>query len=150
DVDHFKELNDEHGHLFGDLALAEIARCMQKGLRDSDILGRYGGDEFFAILPETDMPAAYQVAERLRKNVEQLKIESRLGKVHVTVSIGVYSSGRPPSQMQEVLDAADEGLHQAKRTGRNRSVPAERQRDDKIADQSPAPDKEAGDKFVFI
>lgn len=122
DVDRFKEINDRYGHLFGDLALTEVAKSMLAAMRDSDILGRYGGDEFLAILPETGITGAYRAAERLRRNVEHLTIVSQAGAVHPTVSVGIYASDRPPASTEVILEAADAGLRRAKGTGRNRSV----------------------------
>lgn len=122
DIDNFKALNDQHGHVFGDLVLAEIAKVLSKEVRDTDILGRYGGDEFLAILPQTDAADAYKVAERIRKAVETLRLQTGSVSVYATISVGVYAPEQLPSKAKEVLELADSALHQAKNVGRNRSV----------------------------
>ncbi len=122
DIDNFKTMNDQHSHLFGDLVLTEIAGIMLKEIRDSDIMGRYGGDEFLCILPETDSVNAYKVAERIRKGVEMLNMQTQDAVIRTTVSIGVYASDHLPLQARDILELADSALHQAKNVGRNRCV----------------------------
>ena len=122
DIDNFKALNDEYGHVFGDLVLSEIAGAINGEVRDSDILGRYGGDEFLAILPQTDAAEASGVAERIRKGVEALRLHAGGVAVIATVSIGIYASDKLPSEAKEIMESADSALHQAKRVGRNRSI----------------------------
>ena len=122
DIDQFKDMNDRHGHLLGDKVLVETARALTKEVRDTDILGRYGGDEFLAILPETDPASACKVAERVRKSVEALNLEWNGEVIRVTISIGVFSAASLPDRSQDILIMADTALRQAKNSGKNRSV----------------------------
>ena len=87
DLDHFKLVNDTYGHRVGDLVLQQLAGCCQKCVRDIDILGRYGGDEFVVFLPETDMEGAVRVAERLRREVASEPLETDAGKIPITISL---------------------------------------------------------------
>lgn len=122
DVDHFKRFNDEHGHDLGDRVLKAIADTLRGALRNHDIPCRYGGEEFLAILPNTTQSGAYAVAERLRKDAENLEIEG----LKVTVSIGVGAFPHVGQDSPEALvQAADSALYQAKNSGRNRVRVAE-------------------------
>jgi diguanylate cyclase (GGDEF)-like protein len=126
DVDHFKAVNDSCGHEAGDAVLRAVARACEGALRDSDLLARWGGEEFLALFPETDGPAALGVADRLRAAVERLKIEhDGSGVLSVTVSAGVATwvppgpdADRPDGDA--LLKRADEALYRAKAAGRNR------------------------------
>ena len=89
DLDHFKEINDNHGHLAGDHVLREVAKRTRANLRDTDVAGRYGGEEFGIILPGTERAGAEQVAERLRKNIASPLIELEDLEVQVTISLGL-------------------------------------------------------------
>jgi diguanylate cyclase (GGDEF)-like protein len=126
DVDHFKAVNDSHGHEAGDAVLCAVARACEGVLRESDLLSRWGGEEFLAVLPETDADAARGIAERLRGAVERLRIERPGGDARaVTVSAGVATWAPPgPSCERPDRDAllrqADEALYRAKAAGRNR------------------------------
>lgn len=115
DLDHFKQVNDEHGHLAGDEALRRVARTLQENLRGSEVVGRYGGEEFIIIFPGTTIDQAAAIAERIRAALERDKASS---KTAVTASIGVtrYKGGDPVV----LVDAADRALYAAKRAGRNR------------------------------
>jgi diguanylate cyclase (GGDEF)-like protein len=119
DIDHFKAINDTHGHLTGDSVLRGLAAILSKRLRPNDRLGRYGGEEFCAILPETPARNAGRIAEELRALVEAHAFVAEDSKVRVTISIGVGT-------LQEGMDvaalyrSADEMLYKAKRSGRNR------------------------------
>ena len=120
DIDHFKRVNDSHGHLVGDQALRWIVSVMQAELRAMDILCRYGGEEFCAILPETNHPGATRAAERLRAAVERSKFEYESVKLSLTVSVGGASwSNAAGSEVPDLLARADEFLLEAKRAGRN-------------------------------
>lgn len=122
DIDHFKNINDKYGHQTGDLALKTIAQTAQTGMRQSDLFGRYGGEEFMAVLTHTDGPSALRVAEHLRKTVSELGIKNGSGPIYLTVSIGV-SQARPEDLfLDEVIQRADEALYVAKQGGRNRVV----------------------------
>lgn len=122
DVDHFKAVNDNHGHATGDDVLRQVAAACNGALRGSDILGRIGGEEFGALLPETDTETAHLVAERLRRDVADLTIETKSGAISVTISIGVATASRDDSNLETTMAQADEALYQAKRQGRNKVV----------------------------
>ena len=128
DVDHFKRLNDEHGHLTGDRVLKALAVLFQDNVRKTDVVCRFGGEEFVFLLPYTQPKAAKDLLERVRKQVEQLYLLSAEGEaLKVTVSAGVTSVGTQNAQQSvnssaiiaEALAEADELLYQAKETGRN-------------------------------
>jgi diguanylate cyclase (GGDEF)-like protein len=118
DLDNFKRLNDEMGHHAGDAALVEIARLCRQHLRQSDVIARFGGDEFVVVMPGTHRGDALEIAERLRERVpiilrENVRYES-------TISGGISEFGRPDRFSSDVLKRADEGLYLSKRAGRNR------------------------------
>ncbi|MFB6285187.1 MAG: diguanylate cyclase [Candidatus Bipolaricaulia bacterium] len=120
DLDRFKAVNDTHGHGVGDSVLVGIAdRCRGK-LRDVDILGRYGGEEFVALLPETDLGQASEVAERLRQEVGRQPFETEAGTLSVTISVGVAAWSSDIDDLDELLAHADGALYEAKASGRNR------------------------------
>jgi two-component system cell cycle response regulator len=118
DVDHFKSINDTHGHSFGDDVLRSIAAAFTKTCRAGDIVCRYGGEEIAILLPATSVDQAAELAERLRAAVQFIPLSSHEIPVHVTCSFGVANLGDnvPPS----VIELADQALYHAKRTGRNR------------------------------
>jgi diguanylate cyclase (GGDEF)-like protein len=122
DIDHFKRINDSHGHLSGDKALREVAACLQERLRAQDIVGRWGGEEFIAILPDTGAAGAGLLAEQLRRAVEQLQVQSLVGKhMPLTISIGLHVPQAPdPGGSDEMVSTADRALYLAKQNGRNR------------------------------
>jgi two-component system, cell cycle response regulator len=124
DADHFKSLNDTHGHLAGDLVLRKIGAILRDSFRQSDTAGRYGGEEFVVILPETDMEAAQRKLELLREQVANTRIElgTRGATVQVTISTGMASFPQDGEDAMELLALADERMFQAKRDGRNRVV----------------------------
>lgn len=118
DIDRFKSINDTHGHPVGDLVIKALARVVMDSLRQSDLFGRYGGEEFVLALPDTDPVAAYALAERLRKAVRQ----SRLVAPHHlrwTISIGVAEMLCEDATIQPALERADYALYQAKAAGRD-------------------------------
>ena len=120
DVDHFKQYNDDYGHLAGDACLVEISRLLNGSLRDTDLLCRYGGEEFAAILPRADLEGAVAVAERMRRAVEAARLPHTLTGGTVTVSVGVASSlPSTKDRRNELLAGADAALYEAKRAGRN-------------------------------
>lgn len=123
DIDHFKKLNDTHGHLKGDESLTQVARTLQKTLnRPGDLLARYGGEEFVALLPETDETGALSVAERLHKVLGHTKPVEELER-QVTISIGgtTWTTQQARSTAEAMLDTADRALYLAKQNGRDRT-----------------------------
>jgi diguanylate cyclase (GGDEF)-like protein len=119
DLDLFKQINDTYGHSTGDQALRIIAEHMQLGLRSTDVLGRYGGDEFFALLVETDLQEALAVAERLSTQVKKTCIAVEGGYLELTTSIGAATMTADTINLDELINAADEALYRAKNAGRN-------------------------------
>lgn len=121
DVDHFKRINDEYGHIVGDKVLVAIANIMKEATRDGDLVGRWGGEEFLIICPETDAEQAEQVANRI---VKQLNSETLLGDINVTVSIGIATAFADEEEhnAETLLQTADKNLYQAKADGRNTVV----------------------------
>jgi len=125
DVDHFKRVNDVHGHLAGDLMLREIARAAGDTLRQPDLLGRYGGEEFMVFLPHADPLGAIDAAERIRERVAQLRLEWKGQTVRATVSVGVATFDEVHESLAALIQDADHALFAAKDAGRNcvRAVP---------------------------
>jgi len=121
DIDHFKRVNDTHGHLVGDIALKTVARCMTEHLRAYDMLVRYGGEEFVVLLPDTDIKNAQIVAERLRKAIADARIQHGDLSFQVTVSIGI-SPTQHEEKLETLIGEADQALYRAKELGRNRVV----------------------------
>ena len=119
DVDHFKRVNDTHGHLCGDKLLREIARVSGETLRQADVLARFGGEEFVVFLPHTDPLGALDVAERMRERVEQLSFSWEDRDVPVSVSLGVASLQFEHLTLDHLIHDADEALYSAKAAGRN-------------------------------
>ena len=121
DIDNFKQVNDTHGHPSGDEILKIIARSMRNNVRASDIVGRYGGEEFIILFSSIDKHSALQLAEKIRKNVES---DTR-SIVPVTVSIGI-ATGELENQIEEsmisLIKSADDALYEAKNLGKNRVV----------------------------
>ena len=126
DVDHFKSLNDAHGHAAGDNVLRNIGAILRNSFRESDTAGRYGGEEFIVILPETGIDAAQQKLESLRKQIENtmMVISARGQTAAITISAGLASFPQDGGSPGELVALADERMFQAKRSGRNRIVAA--------------------------
>ncbi|TFW16101.1 sensor domain-containing diguanylate cyclase [Duganella callida] len=123
DIDHFKRINDEHGHAAGDAVLRQLAELMREGQRKIDMLGRIGGEEFAILLPGTELDAAAVFAERLRQRVAQMALRLDDGvALHITVSIGIAAMGGKYPGSDPALIRADQALYSAKRGGRNRVV----------------------------
>lgn len=122
DIDHFKRFNDRYGHPAGDQLLCALVNLCQSSLRAVDILGRYGGEEFVIVLPETTTQAAAQAAERLRSKIEAMQLDFLPEPAHITISLGVSgydpSSGKPPS-LDLLIKQSDDALYAAKAAGRN-------------------------------
>ncbi|MEU3019126.1 MULTISPECIES: diguanylate cyclase [unclassified Nocardiopsis] len=137
DIDHFKRVNDSHGHLFGDQVLLGVATTIAQQLRQSDLLGRFGGEEFVVLLPGADTAEAWQAAERLRSQVGRMEIAVDDVQVSITISIGVAVAGDHGNDLVELLTAADLALYRAKETGRDRvCLPAGRA---EVSGQIPGP-----------
>jgi diguanylate cyclase (GGDEF)-like protein len=124
DVDDFKKYNDVNGHIYGSKALKQIGSIMKAMFRSSDILARYGGDEFVAMLPHTDKVGAFLAADRLREIVEQKSFggEESLPRGKITISLGVTSFPDFGDSVEGVLSYADKALYHAKKLGRNRTI----------------------------
>jgi len=128
DLDHFKEVNDRHGHLVGDQVLVAVAEALQRSIRDSDVVARYGGEEFVLLLPSTDVTGARELAERCRQVIAGTQVAGRHGLLSVTASMGVASlPAGSPGDLDRLLSAADDALYRAKDAGRDRVVVAERE-----------------------
>lgn len=126
DADNFKNINDSYGRELGDRMLKIIANCCRNNLRHFDIIGRYGGEDFVIMLPETPMNVAADVADRLRKSIESIRMETHKGELQVTVSVGVAIASEETSDLPALINRADMALYEAKRAGRNKVVVAER------------------------
>jgi len=123
DIDHFKRVNDTYGHMQGDVVLQKVAIHIQKELRSYDIAARYGGEEFVAVLPDTSLKEAFNVAERIRLSVKGMRFAGSLSNEFVTVSLGIALFPSPCfDDIDGLLRSADEALYQAKEQGRNRVV----------------------------
>lgn len=121
DLDYFKRVNDTYGHLFGDRILKGVAKRIRERIRETDLVCRYGGEEFTVLLPNTDLSGASIIAENIRSGLEKSRFRKGAETVRVTVSIGVASLLRHrPDSPQQLLDYADSALYRAKDTGRNR------------------------------
>jgi len=119
DIDHFKRINDAHGHAIGDEVLQAISRTCSQTLRTPDLMGRYGGEEFMVCLPETNREQAREVAERIRSAVKQHPFRAGEQDISVTISIGMATSDDRLRNFQDLLKIADEALYAAKRKGRD-------------------------------
>lgn len=120
DVDYFKNYNDKYGHLVGDAVLREVATTIKENIRQIDLVGRYGGEEFTVVLIESGKEQSKFVAERIRKAVEQKRIKVYDEDLRVTISIGVTTFPEDAGQAQSIIDKADQALYRAKEAGRNK------------------------------
>ena len=120
DIDHFKRINDTHGHGAGDEIICAVANVLAAGCRDQDIVGRYGGEEFVIVLPELDETDATVVAERLRLAIENLARDIMVPVDELSASFGVAALGADTRDMMDILECADQALYAAKQSGRNR------------------------------
>jgi diguanylate cyclase (GGDEF)-like protein len=120
DIDHFKVVNDTHGHDVGDAVLVHVSALCAGGMRTSDLFGRLGGEEFCAVLPETSLEAARALAERLRTGVERVPCPIAGMMIPVTISIGVAVGEESDVTLEALMKRADQALYAAKRNGRNR------------------------------
>jgi diguanylate cyclase (GGDEF)-like protein len=120
DIDHFKRINDVHGHLAGDFVLKEVARIVQSRIRRDEVFARYGGEEFAIILPETALEGATELAERLRKGVADHLFVFQADSIKVTISVGAALLHDADRGASDLIKRSDEKLYMAKNSGRNR------------------------------
>lgn len=120
DIDHFKNFNDRYGHLVGDQILREVGEIIKGSIREIDIPGRYGGEEFCIVLPDTDLNGAKYAAERIRSSTEERRITAYDANVRITVSVGIATYPTDARKRSELVDKADWTLYKAKKQGRNR------------------------------
>ncbi|MFT7776376.1 DUF484 family protein [Roseateles sp.] len=126
DIDHFKSINDRHGHPAGDEVLRQVGGLIQRSLRTGDLAARYGGEEFVVLLPRTDLAGACEVAERIRLLVQEAPfITPEGGTIGATLSVGLAMLPPGAVSFADLLSAADRAVYDAKRAGRNRTVAAE-------------------------
>lgn len=122
DIDHFKKVNDNYGHPAGDEVIRQTARILKENLRNIDIAGRYGGEEFAVLLVDTDAQGARTVAERLRLAIEAYTAEYEDMRIDYTISLGICEINSDITDRTNWIDCADKGLYQAKNNGRNNTV----------------------------
>jgi diguanylate cyclase (GGDEF)-like protein len=120
DLDHFKRINDTKGHLAGDQVLRDVAQRLKDCLRPYDVLGRYGGEEFVVLLPDTSLEQSLVVAERIRYAMCRAPFDIKGDPVTLTVSLGVSCSNGNDLELNDLIKRADEGLYKAKDAGRDR------------------------------
>jgi len=120
DIDYFKDYNDRYGHIVGDAILRELSKTIQETIRQIDLMGRYGGEEFSVVLSETDKAAAQFAAERIRQAVEDKRIRVYDEELKITVSIGISAFPEDGEDIKTLIDKADSALYRAKEAGRNR------------------------------
>jgi len=123
DIDFFKRINDTHGHQAGDEVLRQLGQLLAEGVRTSDFIGRFGGEEFFVVLPETTEQQAMQWAERMRERIARLAVATNDSTLHITASFGVAQRLADTASSDALADMADQALVVAKRSGRDRVVP---------------------------
>ncbi len=121
DIDHFKRINDVHGHLAGDFVLKEVARIVQSRIRRDEVFARYGGEEFAIILPETSLQGSVALAETLRQKIEEHVFIFQQDTIKVTISLGATILIETDRAANDLIKRADEHLYEAKRSGRNRT-----------------------------
>jgi diguanylate cyclase (GGDEF)-like protein len=122
DIDKFKQFNDRYSYAVGDQVLRLLANCLQENMRNMDVAGRYGGEEFLVLLPETGLYSAKQVAERLRNAAENIRLDTGLDEANITISVGVCQKTADLADLDALIDRAGQALHQAKKGGRNRVI----------------------------
>jgi diguanylate cyclase (GGDEF)-like protein len=121
DIDHFKRINDTHGHLAGDHVLRHLATTVKNNIRREDLFARYGGEEFAIVLPEIDLPGARYIADKLRKLVEATQFRFEETDMPLTISLGIAACGEDVNEPAQFIKLADEKLYEAKQSGRNRA-----------------------------
>ena len=119
DIDHFKKINDSYGHQAGDAVIQQTAELVRQCMRDADIAGRYGGEEFVVLLPDTDCEGALTFAERLRQSIEAHEVVHDGHSIRFTVSLGIADLSQPTSGYAQLIERADNALYSSKAAGRN-------------------------------
>jgi len=120
DIDHFKQVNDTHGHQAGDRVIQVVAELVRAHVRDADVAGRYGGEEYAVLCPDTDKLGGQVLAERLRQAVEATPVIYEGKTIQFTISVGVADLAEPAHGHQQLIEHADQALYTSKRSGRNR------------------------------
>jgi diguanylate cyclase (GGDEF)-like protein len=118
DIDNFKMFNDYFGHKMGDLVLQKVAKVLKENLRDSDVIGRWGGEEFVVALIGCDLKSAQKVAEELRKKIEKIFVKYKKERVNITASLGVVSYSNEKT-LSDLIHKADKAMYKAKEQGKN-------------------------------
>jgi len=126
DIDHFKSVNDTYGHATGDVVLKRLGEILRGLKRDTDTVARFGGEEFCVLCEETDMRGAVQLGHRIREALEAEVFHTELGKLKVTLSVGVATYPKDASDSPSLFEAADKALYAAKHGGRNQVCSASR------------------------
>lgn len=126
DIDHFKKVNDQYGHPIGDLVLQAVSKVLSSSIRKADFVGRYGGEEFAILLPNTDAAGALFFCETVRKKIAETKVKSANSTVSVTMSFGISESSNFDQTASDWLSRSDAALYKAKEGGRNQSVISEK------------------------
>jgi diguanylate cyclase (GGDEF)-like protein len=138
DIDHFKRINDQHGHAGGDAVLSSLGKTARSALRTTDALGRWGGEEFLLVLPDCSLSGALDVAQRVRSSLAEHPIQTTGGtEVSFTVSIGLAAIAPTDTNLQALLQRADRALYAAKAQGRDRVVLDGAESDDSAAVPDP-------------
>jgi diguanylate cyclase (GGDEF)-like protein len=119
DIDHFKGINDEYGHLTGDFVLKELAQIVNRRIRKEEMFARYGGEEFCIVLPECEEASAIEFADTIRAIVDQHDFEFESNSIPITISLGVGHIAEGMTEPSDLIKIADENLYKAKRAGRN-------------------------------
>ena len=119
DIDHFKQVNDQNGHLVGDQVLIQVAKLIRQSVRKTDIIGRYGGEEFMIILPDCSAAEGSKVAEKIRVAIQNAEFDAGL-KVNISGGVAEYKD----QVIEKLIEDADNNLYEAKRNGRNAIFPS--------------------------
>ncbi|MFL9813024.1 diguanylate cyclase [Stutzerimonas sp. VN223-3] len=120
DIDHFKKINDKYGHQAGDAVIQQTANLIRQSMRGADVAGRYGGEEFVVLLPDTDSQGAVMFAERLRQSSEAYEVSHENHRIRFTISFGIADLSLPTSGYAQLIERADSALYASKSAGRNR------------------------------